>query len=86
MVPSDARSGALALRHELQGTEKLAWIEVDEPDLLAFQRPGGWTVVTNFGDSPVALPAELADMEVLLASGSQPDPAAIPPATTLWLR
>ncbi|GAA1058353.1 glycosidase [Agromyces luteolus] len=93
---------ALALRHELQGAEELAWIALDgaaggaaggadaavESDVLAFQRPGGWTVVTNFGTTPFALPAELAGLELLLSSSPDADsaPAAIPAETTLWLR
>jgi alpha-glucosidase len=79
---------ALALRHELQGEEKLAWISLELPDVLAFQRPTGWTVVTNFGDSPVALPDGLRELEVVLASADLDDaaPGVVPPATTLWLR
>jgi alpha-glucosidase len=77
---------ALALRHELQGTEKLAWVSVDEPSVLAYQRPGGWTVVTNFGDAAAPLPAALADREVVLASGPLGDAAVLPAETTLWYR
>ncbi|MBM7503288.1 glycoside hydrolase family 13 protein [Agromyces aurantiacus] len=80
---------ALALRHELHGEEKLAWVTLDEPTVLAFQRPGGWTVVTNFGSSSFALPDGLGGMEVLLASAPL-DAAApgivVPPATTVWTR
>ncbi|GGI44768.1 alpha-glucosidase [Agromyces flavus] len=81
---------ALALRHELQGLEQLAWISVELPSVLAFQRPGGWTVVTNFGSSSVTLPDGMRELEVLLSSAPL-DPAdaaagVVPPAATVWLR
>lgn len=77
---------ALALRHELQGTEKLAWVSMDEPDVLAYQRPGGWTIVTNFGTAPAPLPPALADREQVLTSGPVDDPAVLPAETTAWYR
>jgi alpha-glucosidase len=77
---------ALALRHELQADEKLAWVTLEQPDVLAFQRPGGWMVVTNFGDAPAPLPDAIAEREVVLASGPLSDAAVLPAATTIWLR
>ncbi len=79
---------ALALRHELQGGEELVWDEsLSTADVLAFERPGGWLSVTNFGAEPVDLPAG----ELLLASGPLDGDAAVgsrrlPGATTAWLR
>ncbi|MGO3290038.1 DUF3459 domain-containing protein, partial [Brachybacterium sp.] len=78
---------ALRLRGELQSEESLTWDEeVSTGDVLAFERPGGWLSVTNFGDAPVALP----DGEVLLASAplTAADGTAqeLPGATTVWLR
>ena len=49
--------------------------------MLAFSRPNGWTVVTNFGDEPADLPAG----EVLLAS-AELEGDRLPGATTVWLR
>lgn len=74
---------ALALRHELQGGEELTWLETGEASVLAFERPGGWRSVTNFGDAPFALADEFG--EVLIASGPV-DGGVLPPATTVWLR
>ncbi len=79
---------ALALRHELQGEEVLVWDdELSHGDVLAFERPGGWLCVTNFG----AEPADLPPGELLLASGPLDEDLAggsrrIPGATTVWLR
>ncbi|ATG51190.1 alpha-amylase [Brachybacterium vulturis] len=78
---------ALRLRGELQGEESLEWDEaLSGGDVLAFERPGGWLSVTNFGAQPVALPVG----EVLLASGELEAAAdgtsQLPGATTVWLR
>ena len=73
---------ALRLRHELQASESLEWIdELSQGDVLAFARPGGWVNVTNFGEEPVALPTG----ELLLAS-ARVDEGLLPGATTVWLR
>ncbi len=77
---------ALALRAELQGAEELEWVPGGSDDVLAFRRPDGWTVVSNFGASPASLPAELAGAEVLLASGPLPEAAVVPGETTVWMR
>ena len=74
---------ALALRHELQGDERLTWLETGEASVLAFGRPGGWRSVTNFGDVPFTVADEFG--EVLLASGPV-EGRVLPPATTVWLR
>ncbi len=72
---------ALHLRDDLQTAEELTWLETGRADVLAFTRPNGWTVVTNFGDESADLPAG----EVLLASGDL-DGGQLPGATTVWLR
>ncbi|PWH07885.1 alpha-amylase [Brachybacterium endophyticum] len=82
---------ALHLRRELQGAESLVWDEeLSGEDVLAFERPGGWLNVTNFGSEPVELPAG----EVLVAStelgGAGVEAAGatrtLPGAATVWLR
>ncbi|WP_156758919.1 alpha-amylase family glycosyl hydrolase, partial [Microbacterium karelineae] len=73
---------ALALRHELQAAEELAWLdELCAGDVLAFRRPGGWANMTNFGDEPVQLPAG----EVLLSSAPL-EGDRLPGAATAWIR
>ncbi|KQR25741.1 glycoside hydrolase family 13 protein [Microbacterium sp. Leaf151] len=72
---------ALDLRHALQTDEQLQWVEVDRDDVVAFARPNGWTVVTNFGTEPVALPAG----EVLLSS-TELEGDVLAGETTVWLR
>jgi alpha-glucosidase len=84
---------ALALRRELQSAEQLTWLDARETSttdasaardsqVLAFERPGGWRSVTNFGDTAVPLPAG----EVLLASAELPGDGTLPGQTTVWLR
>ncbi|WP_308798649.1 glycoside hydrolase family 13 protein [Agromyces silvae] len=80
---------ALALRRELQAAETLTWAEHgDDPEVLAFDRPGGWRVVTNFRPRPVPMPAG----DVLVASGpldeasDSPGARELPGETTVWLR
>ncbi|HEY0531323.1 MAG TPA: DUF3459 domain-containing protein, partial [Actinoplanes sp.] len=70
---------ALALRrsHRL-GTSSLAWEQSSE-DVLAF-RVGDVLVLTNFGDSPVALPA---GARVLLSSEPLVD-GQVPGDVTVW--
>ncbi len=77
---------ALDLRRRLQGAEELEWVDTGSPDVLAFRRPGGWTVVTNFGPSPAPLPAWAVGREVLLASGPSVSLAEVAGETTVWLR
>ncbi|MFI8524947.1 glycoside hydrolase family 13 protein [Promicromonospora sukumoe] len=71
---------ALALRHELQTDETLQWVEAPD-DVVHFERPSGWHVVTNFGTEPTALP----DGEVLVTSEPL-DGGLLPGATTAWVR
>ena len=72
---------ALALRRTLQRAERLDWVDTGRDDVLRFRRPGGWEVVTNFGDEPYAL--DLGD--VLVASGELHG-GSVPGATTVWFR
>jgi alpha-glucosidase len=71
---------ALALRHRLQTDELIAWVDLGEPQVLAFRRPNGWLSVTNFGDSAVPLP----DGELLIMSSA--DRTELGPNTTAWLQ
>ncbi len=70
---------ALADRRSLLGAEELTWRDA-EPDVVAFERTGGWVSVTNFGTTPTALP----EGRVVIASGPLTD-GALPPETTAWL-
>jgi alpha-glucosidase len=82
---------ALRLRRRLQGTEQLDWVETGRDDVLHFVRPGGWHVVTNFGDDPYPLPEDLAadGGRVLLSSvgasvGDLSGPV-VPAEATVWV-
>lgn len=72
---------ALRLRRELQTAEELTWHETANAEMLHFTRPGGWHVVTNFGDESVELPAG----ELLVSSRPLED-GRLPANTTAWLR
>ncbi|MEV6162088.1 glycoside hydrolase family 13 protein [Streptomyces sp. NPDC052052] len=67
-------------RHPALGTGdgSLTWLDLG-PDVLAFRREPGFTLVTNFGSRPVPLPGS-----VLLASGPL-DGDRLPADTTAWL-
>lgn len=71
---------ALRLRHELRTENRMNWVDSDA-DVLHFQRPGGWHVLTNFGDTPVPPPAG----ELLLNSGDL-ESGKVPKYTTVWVR
>ena len=71
---------ALRLRHELQTGERLEWLETGRADVLAFARPNGWRVVTNFGVTPYPLD----EGEVVLTSGETPA-GVVAGETTVWL-
>lgn len=78
---------ALRLRTELQSAENLTWDEdLCGIDVLAFERPGGWLSITNFGADAVALP----EGEMLVSSAPVEATAdghhQLPGATTAWLR
>jgi len=73
---------AIALRLRLQAVEALEWVDGGAAGVLHFIRPGGWHSVTNFAESPAALPAG----EVLLASSPLGAPGELPGSTTVWMR
>lgn len=72
---------ALRLRAQWQSGEALEWEDTGDPAVLAFQRPNGWRVVTNFGETPYALP----DGEIALASAADGEPGAVPAESTVWI-
>ncbi|MDR2973815.1 MAG: alpha-amylase [Propionibacteriaceae bacterium] len=80
---------ALRRRRELQGPEVLTWIDhLDAPEVLHFERPGGWQVVMNAGAEPcpwekLGLSAR-PSLERILASGRLTE-EALPGETTVWL-
>lgn len=71
---------ALQLRHELQTSEHLQWLDLGQ-HVLAFTRPNGWTSVTNFGDTPQQLPTGT----VIARTDGQPDSAPLALDSTAWL-
>ncbi|WP_370518808.1 hypothetical protein [Microlunatus sp. Gsoil 973] len=82
---------ALRQRHRLQADELLEWVDVGQPEVLAFRRPNGWLSVTNFGATPVPLP----DGELLLSSAGGPGnssesgpehPSRLAGYATAWLQ
>jgi alpha-glucosidase len=78
---------ALALRHELTGADDsgLKWVETD-PEVLCFRRGDGFACLVNFGDRAVAPPPEVADDEVVLASGPLAGDGKVPGSTAVWYR
>ena len=71
---------ALALRHRLHTDPGLEWRD-SGPEVLHFERTGGWHVVVNLGTASAPLPAG----EVLLTSA----PLAgrmLPPDAAAWIR
>jgi alpha-glucosidase len=71
---------ALRTRRRLQAAESLEWLD-GEPSVVAFQRPGGWISVTNFGAEAVPMPAGT----VVLTSGPLAAGGLLPADTTAWL-
>jgi alpha-glucosidase len=71
---------ALRQRTKLQTEERVDWQESASLHVLHFVRPGGWHSVTNFGTTPVALPAGT----VVAASGPLAS-GKLPPDTTAWV-
>jgi alpha-glucosidase len=70
---------ASALRHQLQGEQSLTWVQTG-PDVLHFERPGGWHSITNLGRDAVPLPPGT----VVLTSDRVVD-AQLPPDTSAWV-
>ncbi|MEU6817749.1 glycoside hydrolase family 13 protein [Streptomyces sp. NPDC046860] len=72
---------ALRLRRKLLQGEELTWTPGAPPGVLDFTRAPGWRCLTNVTGEPVPRPAG----ELLLSSGTLPDPDVVPPDTTVWL-
>ena len=64
----------------MQGTEELSW-RASPPDVVAFERPGGWLSMTNFGEHPVPMP----EGRLVIASRAL-DGLELPAETTVWLQ
>ncbi|MDR2931465.1 MAG: glycoside hydrolase family 13 protein [Propionibacteriaceae bacterium] len=82
---------ALQLRRELQGPQRLTWVESGSARsrVLHFVRPGGWHVLTNFADhrltwGQLGLVQPSAD-RILLAT-TELTQSAVPAHTTAWWR
>jgi hypothetical protein len=71
---------ALRLRRRLQGAEQLTWAANDNDSVVDFIRPAGWRSVTNFGPSPIKLPAG----RIVISSAPIED-ATLPSDTTAWI-
>ncbi|QOL35153.1 glycoside hydrolase family 13 protein [Bifidobacterium lemurum] len=79
-------------RHMPQDTD-LVWLDEDRASdkrdgadgrhggVIAYRRSNGWASITNFGETPVELPAG----EPLLASGALTEDGRLPQDTTVWL-
>ena len=70
---------AMRLRREFQSGEDLTWIETGRADVLHFARPNGWQILTNFGDEPYRLDADVA------LSSSEVTTGVVPAYTTVWV-
>jgi alpha-glucosidase len=71
---------ALAARRALQAAEELSWRPAP-PDVISFERPGGWVSVTNFGEHPVPMP----EGRMVIASRAVVG-LELPAETTVWLQ
>ena len=72
---------ALTLRDDLmRQDEELTMLDLG-PDILAFERGSGVTVVANMGTDPLTLP----DGDVLLCSLDLGQDRSLPPDTAVWL-
>jgi alpha-glucosidase len=71
---------ALVARRRLQRAEELVW-RASRPDVVAFERPGGWVSVTNFGEHPVPMP----EGRLVIASRAV-DGLELPAETTVWVQ
>ena len=70
---------ALALRSELQTGEQLTWIDTGRPDVLGFERPNGWSIITNFGAEPYEL-----DRTDAVISSIDAASGVVPAESTVW--
>ena len=72
---------AIHIRKRVLSGETLTWINQANPDVLHFERGNGWQCVTNFGATPVPMPAG----EVLVASATDVTDT-LPAHSTVWLQ
>mgnify|MGYP000347795238 CR=1 FL=1 len=72
---------AITLRRQLQAGEALTWLPSPSRQVVAFRRANGWSSITNFGPTPIPLPAG----EVLIASADLPAGNLLPGDTTAWV-
>ncbi len=70
----------LALRRQLRAAERLEWMQSACP-VIHYRRPGGWEVVTNFGEEDAPLPPGEVVLATRPVAGSR-----LPGETTVWLR
>ncbi len=70
---------AIRERRALLAPERLDWLPGDD-SVLAFERPGGWMSVTNFGQEPIALPPGR-----LVLSSVDLEGELLPGDATAWL-
>jgi alpha-glucosidase len=70
---------AVAARRSLLAEEELTWLD-SLVDVVAFQRPGGWVSMTNFGSTPVPLPQGRMVLSSQPVTGTD-----LPGETTVWL-
>lgn len=70
---------ALTLRRELLSDESLEWLDLG-PDVVAFRRSNGWVSVTNFGSTPISLPAGR-----VVLSNVPIESRELPPDGGVWL-
>ncbi|SDG44299.1 glycoside hydrolase family 13 protein [Microbacterium pygmaeum] len=75
---------ALALRRELQSDESLEWRDTGRADVLAFVRPNGWGVVTNFGSAAFDAAGILQGTPAL--SSTPVTGRVVPGECTVWVR
>jgi len=75
---------ALALRRAAAASgDGFSWMfAVDDDEVVAFKRDGGWGCVTNFGPAAVRLPAGT----VLLTSSALDEDGYLPADTTAWIQ
>jgi alpha-glucosidase len=71
---------ALAERRRLQTAETLEWATDAPDDVVRFSRPNGWTCITNFGETPVPLPAGR-----IVVSSEPLGKGVLPAETTAWI-
>ncbi len=76
---------ALRLRREFQTDEKLEWVDTGHDAVVAFRRPNGWMVVTNFGTEPYGFVSDAVVMvssPIFLYEGT----VTLPGETTVWIK